>query len=101
MSVELIVFGQACLFVITAFSATIAWFRMRERAIRAEAALDELRRATGPSAISSLDSAIQDMAVEVERLAEGQRFVARVLSERPAGLGPAMPKALGRVDTPH
>ena len=101
MSVELIIFGQAGLFVVTAFVATIAWFRMRERAIRAEAALDEMRRASGPGALSSLDSAIQDMAVEVERLAEGQRFVARVLSERSARLAPEAPKSLLRVDTPH
>jgi hypothetical protein len=94
--------GQIILiFLVMAFGGIIAWFRMRERAIRAEVALDEMRRASGPSAISSLDSAIQDMAVEVERLAEGQRFVARILSERTAGLAPVMPKSLGRVDTPH
>ena len=101
MKEEAIMLALACLIIVTAFGATIAWFRMRERAIRAEAALDEVRRANGPSAVSSLDSAIQEMAVEVERLAEGQRFIARVLSERPGGIAPAIPKALGRVDTPH
>jgi hypothetical protein len=98
MSAELVIFVEACIIVVTAFGATIAWFRVRERAIRAETALAEVRGASGPSAISSLDAAIQEMALEVERLAEGQRFVARVLTERTA---PMSPRSLGRVDTPH
>ena len=40
------------------------------------------------------------VALEVERLAEGQRFVARLLSER-TGVDVARQTAQGRVNTPH
>ena len=50
-----------------------------------------------------LKQSLEDVAIEVERLAEGQRFTARVLAERSAIAPPSAPaprKAAGET-TPH
>ena len=76
----------------------IAWIRARERAIRAE------QRAAPPPASDArfdhLEHAIEAMAVEVERMAEGQRFVSRLLAERSAQEREAAARP-ARVVTPH
>ena len=41
--------------------------------------------------LGKLDNAVDAMAVEVERISEGQRFVTKVLAER--GTTPALPDA--------
>jgi predicted TPR repeat methyltransferase len=41
--------------------------------------------------MAKLDNAVDAMAVEVERISEGQRFVTKVLAER--GTTPALPDA--------
>jgi hypothetical protein len=51
--------------------------------------------------MSQLDNAVDTIAVEVERIAEGQRFVARVLAERtPTAALPDRAKTPGST-TPH
>ena len=42
-----------------------------------------------------------NVALEVERLSEGQRFTARLLSERPAAMPVAAKQEPARVITPH
>ena len=83
----------------TTLGFAVAWIRARERAIRAEH-----RAAPAPGGVDArfdrLEHAVEAMAVEVERMAEGQRFVSRLLAERSeqgreAGARPA------RVITPH
>ena len=41
------------------------------------------------------------MAIEVERIGEGQRFVVKVMSERNLGTGAERPRTPERVITPH
>jgi hypothetical protein len=41
--------------------------------------------------MAKLDNAVDAMAVEVERISEGQRFVTKLLAER--GTTPALPDA--------
>ena len=57
--------------------------------------------------LSRMEETIESIAVEMERVAEGQRFTAKVLTER---IAPAAPQPLparpspqpeGRVTTPH
>jgi len=58
---------------------------------------DGLRR------MERLESAIETIAVEVERVGEGQRFITRVLAEpapQPAAAAAAAPAALGAGDAP-
>ena len=58
--------------------------------------------------IGQIDHAVDTMAVEVERISEGQRFVARVLAERASdrvgerAVAPVLPdKAKAGSTTPH
>jgi hypothetical protein len=48
--------------------------------------------------MAKLDNAVDSMAVEVERISEGQRFVTKVLAER--GTAPALPEG-ARGSTPR
>lgn len=50
--------------------------------------------------LGALTQAVDAIALEVERLSEGQRFTARLLSERPA-MGVSPKQEPGRVVTPH
>ncbi|HEX2781519.1 MAG TPA: hypothetical protein VHM30_18590 [Gemmatimonadaceae bacterium] len=47
-----------------------------------------------------LENAVDAIALEVERIAEGQRFVTKLLAERTANERPALPSP-ERVITPH
>ncbi len=55
--------------------------------------------------IARLESALEALAVEMERVAEGQRYTARLLDERlPPSMGPGRQLGdgeSGRVITPH
>jgi hypothetical protein len=76
------------------------WLRYRERRAAARA-LPQDERIAGE--LQELRAAIDTIAVEVERLGEGQRFVSRVLTERGTiPQGPTPPRtAHERVITPH
>jgi hypothetical protein len=50
--------------------------------------------------LAALTQAVDVIALEVERLSEGQRFTARLLTERPALSAPPKPEP-ARVITPH
>jgi cell division protein FtsB len=50
--------------------------------------------------LAALTQAVDAIALEVERLSEGQRFTARLLSERPSAR-PVPAKEPARVITPH
>jgi hypothetical protein len=41
--------------------------------------------------LEAMGQAVESIAVEVERIGEGQRFITRVMSERPIGAGAAQP----------
>lgn len=51
--------------------------------------------------LGRLDTAIDTMAVEVERISEAQRFTAKVLAERSATAAAALPEKRPGVVTPH
>ncbi|HEU6451297.1 MAG TPA: hypothetical protein VFT57_07735 [Gemmatimonadaceae bacterium] len=81
----------------TAFGATtlgfaVAWVRARERAARAEARVAQETVPVilpGPepadrARLEALQHSIDAIAVEVERIGEGERFATRLLMERAA-----------------
>jgi hypothetical protein len=84
---------------------TTLWFSARRRAAKAEAIVHELaiapalrgERAGGST--EQLGQALDAIAVEVERISEGQRFTTRLLSERRDGVAGASTPP--RVVTPH
>ena len=100
----LIILGVA--FFPVTLTLTTLWLAARRRAERAERIVHELaiapalRGEHAGAASAQLGQAIDAIAVEVERISEGQRFTARLLSERRDGL--VAPSATPpRVITPH
>lgn len=71
-------FYQAFLstFGVAALCSTVAWWRARKRAIRAEAQVAALRVTPDQA---GLQHAVEAIAIEVERIGEGQRYIARAL----------------------
>ncbi|GJG86834.1 hypothetical protein tb265_20150 [Gemmatimonadetes bacterium T265] len=72
------------------------WFRHREHM----AALAPPRADVLEARLEHLQRAVEAVAVEVERIGEGQRFLTRAAAER-ALPQPDLPAARGRVVTPH
>lgn len=87
------VFGIAALMLKT-------WLAHRERM----KGLSLTKPALTPSdeRLARLEQAVESIAIEVERISEGQRFVTKLMSDR-AQLPDrvAMPPAMRTVDTPH
>ena len=89
--------------MITTIVTTVIKSRERMRMMDREA----LMPSSGDTAqrLDRIEQAIEAMAVEAERISEGQRFVTKLLSERakePAGLGagPASGVAAGELRRP-
>jgi hypothetical protein len=85
------------------------FFSARSRARKAEQIVHELtvvpalRGQPRPRDASDMASAIEALSVEVERIAEGQRFTTRLLSEsrRNPPIGSGEDSSRGRSITPH
>ena len=76
---EIFFLSSAVLFV-TSVGLAIAWARARERATRAEGFMDGIRAAQSPQ--QNFAPALDAIAMEVERIGEGQRFLTKVLAEQ-------------------
>jgi biopolymer transport protein ExbB/TolQ len=77
----------------------VAWVRARERAIRAEARVAQAPGG-GDDRLERVEQAVDAIALEVERMSEGQRFVTRLLAERAEGASDAAARP-ERVATPR
>ena len=80
------------------------WSARRELEIRRELGQPAFGRQ--PADTGRLEQAVEAMAIEVERITEGQRFMTRLLAERTAAeRAPreraALPGSEARVITPH
>jgi hypothetical protein len=75
----------------------VAWVRARERALRARIEQSP-SAAVGDTRLDQLTMAVDTIAIELERVAEGQRFVTKLLADRVA---PAPPRVGERSITPH
>lgn len=51
--------------------------------------------------LDRIEQAVEAIAVEMERVGEGQRFVTKLLAERPTPMSDAQSLQRGRVVTPH
>jgi hypothetical protein len=83
----------------TSIGFAVAWVRARERATRAESFMEGLRSAP-PVQLRDSSPAIDAIAMEVERIGEGQRFLTRVLSEQQSGRVQQPQRPVGSI-TPH
>ncbi len=79
------------------------WMILRHREKMARQDVLPRASATGIEArLARLEDAIDGIALEMERLGEGQRFTAKLLAERGNGTeAPAVPRPPERVSTPH
>jgi len=66
--------------LLTSVTLGVAWVRARQRATRAEAYLEGMRdRSARPENVTP---ALDAIAIEVERIGEGQRFLTRALTDQ-------------------
>src|SRR5690349_8652771 len=89
-------------FIPVTITLTALWLSARARALRSEETLRQIAlRNAGPTAPTSrrgeVDSALDAVAVEVERIGEGQRFLTKLLAERQASGSSKSPGS----NTPH
>ncbi|MEP6732379.1 MAG: hypothetical protein ABJE10_17165 [bacterium] len=96
-------------FIPTTAALIVMYFSVRSRALKAEQIVHDLtvvpalrgqQRRREPDEMAN---AIDAIALEVERIAEGQRFTTRLLSEsrRSPALGAGDDSSRGRSITPH
>jgi hypothetical protein len=83
--------GIVIIAIVAVSGATIsqvlrAWLNRPRRAVPPQADLKEIRDGLG-----QLQQAIDAIAVEVERLSEGQRFTTKLLSEQAREVAPSPP----------
>jgi hypothetical protein len=91
---------SAFLLATTVTFATL-WLRARERFLRGS--LERARRVDLSPDIQHLVHAVDSIAVEVERISEGQRFTTQILADRVLSDTPQQKRvsSTGRVITPH
>ena len=84
-----------------AWSAAYAWTRWLVRP--QESLVEPEHRDRIDNRLVQIERAIDAIAVEVERLGEGQRFTARLIAARlPDDIQPRnLPREYRKVDTPH
>lgn len=91
---------SAFLLTSTVTFATL-WLRSRERELRES--LENARRAEPSAEVRHLVNAVDSMAIEVERISEGQRFTTQILADRVLSDTPQQKRGSpnGRAVTPH
>ena len=90
-------------FASVAWSASFAWARWLVRPHQEPSLEEQNRQFQVEQRLAALEQAVQAIAGEVERLAEGQRFANHLLAERqPDAAAPRrLPGEYRKVDTPH
>jgi hypothetical protein len=91
-------------FALTMLGFATAWVRARERAIRAEQRTADMLASGAQARFDRLERLAEDVALEVERLGEAQRFQGKLLADRADSAAPHVPPSTARpprVDTPH
>ena len=90
--------GVTAIFAITAMMLKI-WLRHVEK--MKGLSNEKPDRSVGDARLERLEQAVESIAIEIERVSEGQRFVTKLMSEKAQPiLGEAVP-VRARVDTPH
>lgn len=85
----------------TPVGVLLRWFQHRERMARIAAERD--RPPVDDARLERLEQAMDAMAIEVERIGEGQRYLTRLLSEGAGGrsLGTRREDSVSHRHTPH
>jgi hypothetical protein len=88
----------AVFFIPAAVLALRMWFRHREKMAELSAGK---RSPDADDRLARLEHAVDAIAVEMERVGEGQRFLTKVLAERVPESARELGSKVGRVNTPH
>ncbi len=75
----MVVLGALAVIGVVAYPLAVAWARK----IESEAKRAELPG--GADRIARMETVLEAMSIEVERISEGQRFVTKLIAERPEG----------------
>ena len=75
------------------------WFRHNEK--MAELKSSGVRAFELESRLERIEQAVDTIALEMERIGEGQRFVTKLLAERPPAVSDGSATQRERVITPH
>jgi hypothetical protein len=86
------------IFGITAFMLK-SWLAHREK--MRELSLGKSNVSAADERLARMERAVEAIAIEVERVSEGQRFVTKLMSERGQPMIEGAPVQQRRVDTPH
>lgn len=98
-AIAMLFIGCGGLFM-TTIGFAIAWIRARDRELHTRLTLLSQGQ-QAPASTAQLERAIEAIAIEVERISEGQRFTTRLLAERDRGDARNAPAPLRPVITPH
>jgi hypothetical protein len=75
------------------------WFRHKERMATLVPGREQTEAVE--ARLVRIEQVMDAMAVEIERIGEGQRFVTKLLAARSAPLADPSAPSRGRVNTPH
>ena len=75
------------------------WFRHKEKMAQLQSS--GVRTFELESRLERIEQAVDTIALEMERIGEGQRFVTKLLAERPAAVSDGTTPNRERVITPH
>lgn len=73
--------------LVTSVGFGVAWFRARDRAIKAETMLKSIPAQYDAERFDRLDLAVDTIAVELERISEAERFQTKLLVDRQGTAG--------------
>ena len=73
--------------LLTTVGFAAAWFRARDRAIRAETMLKSIPAQYDTERFDRLDIAVDTIAIELERISEAERFQTKLLAGREGANG--------------
>ena len=98
---SLLLLSTSAILLTTTVAFATLWLRARERWLRDS--LDRARRVEPSAEVQHLVHAVDSIAVEVERISEGQRFTTQILADRVLSDTPQQKRvsSTGRVITPH
>jgi hypothetical protein len=80
---------------------------MKHREKMEERSAPRVEGAASDARLARVEQAVEAIAIEIERVSEGQRFVTKLMNERAQavprveGVAAAVPVQVRRVDTPH
>ena len=96
---SLLLLSASAILLTTTVTFAMLWLRSRERLLR----ISRDRRVEPSPDIRHIMTAVDSMAIEIERISEGQRFTTQILADRVLSDTPQQKRvsSTGWIITPH